>query len=189
MPGPLYNRLFEVAASQYGYVTVADARALGAPVERLSTMAARGTLVHVSSGVYRFPAFPVSRLDQFMEATLWPHDGGVLSHATALDLHELCDVNPAEIHVTVGPRFRTNREVPPVLRLHRRALAERDVMTHEGLTIVTPRRAILDGIEQHLGDELIDQAIEAARGRGAIRTRDVAEIETARRSRHSEGPR
>jgi predicted transcriptional regulator of viral defense system len=182
MPGPLYNRLFEVAASQYGYVTVADARALGAPVERLSTMAARGTLVRVSSGVYRFPAFPVSGLDQLMEATLWPHDGGVLSHATALDLHELCDVNPAEIHVTVGPRFRTNREVPPVLRLHRRALAERDVMAHEGLAIVTPRRAILDGIEQHLGDELIEQAIGTARARGAIRTRDVAEIEAARRA-------
>jgi hypothetical protein len=60
MPGLLYNRLFEVAASQYGYVTAADARALGAPVGRLSTMTARGTLVHVSSGVYRFPAFPVT---------------------------------------------------------------------------------------------------------------------------------
>jgi predicted transcriptional regulator of viral defense system len=182
MPGPLYNRLFEVATSQYGYVTGADARALGAPVERLSTMAARGTLVHVSTGVYRFPAFPVSRLDQFMEATLWPHGRGVLSHATALDLHELCDVNPAEIHVTVGPRFRTNRKVPPVLHLHRRALAERDVMAHEGLAIVTPRRAILDGIEQHLGNELIDQAIETARARGAIRTRDVAELAAARRA-------
>lgn len=180
MPGLLYNRLFEVAASRYGYVTAADARALGAPVERLSKMAERGTLVRVSSGVYRFPAFPVSRLDQFMEATLWPHGGGVLSHATALDLHELCDVNPAEIHVTVGPRFRTSRTVPEVLRLHRRALAERDVMAHEGLRIITPRRAILDGIEQHLGDELIDQAIDTARARGAIRARDLAEIETAR---------
>jgi predicted transcriptional regulator of viral defense system len=181
MPGALYNRLFEVAADQYGYLTADDARALGAPVERLSAMAARGTLVRVSSGVYRFPTFPVSRLDQFMEATLWPHGGGVLSHATALDLHELCDVNPAEIHVTVAPRFRTNREVPAVLRLHRRALAEPDVTTHEALRIVTPRRAILDGIEQHLGDELIDQAIGTARARGAIRARDVAEIEAARR--------
>jgi len=182
MPGPLYNRLFEVAASRYGYVTAEDARGLGVPVERLSTMAARGTLERVSSGVYRFPAFPVSRLDQFVEATLWPHGGGVLSHATALDLHELCDVNPAQIHVTVASRFRTNRDVPAVLRLHRRALAERDVTTYEGVRVVTPRRAILDGIEQHLGDELIDQAIDAARARGAIRARDVAEIEEARRA-------
>jgi predicted transcriptional regulator of viral defense system len=180
MPGPLYNRLFEIAASRYGYVTAEDARGMRVPVERLSTMAARGTLVRVSSGVYRFPAFPVGPLDQFVEATLWPHGGGVLSHATALDLHELCDVNPATIHVTVAPRFRTNRNVPEVLRLHRRALAESDVTMHEGLRIVTPRRAILDGIEQHLGDELIDQAIDTARARGAIRARDLAAIEKAR---------
>jgi len=37
-------------------------------------------------------------------------------------------------------------------------------------------------IALYLGDELIDQAIGTAQARGAIRTRDVAEIETERRA-------
>lgn len=118
-----------------------------------------------------------------MHATLWPHGRGVLSHATALDLHDLCDVNPARIHVTVRAAFRTNRPVPEVLALHRRDLADQDVTFHEGIRIVTPRRAILDGIEQDLGDHLIEQAIDTARRRGQIRGRDLDGIEHARTAR------
>lgn len=181
MPGPLYTRLFEIAAGQYGYLTANDAHELGVPVTRLNTMAARGALVHVSRGVYRFPIFPSGPLDQYFEMTLWPRGGGVISHATALDLHGLCDVNPAKIDVTVKLAHRITREPPPVMRLHRRTLDDDDVTWHEGIPIVTPKRAILDGIEQHLGSELIDQAIDTAKTRGVLRRRDLAEINDARR--------
>lgn len=180
MPGQLFTKLFEIAAGQFGYLTVADAHDLGVPVTRLNTMTARGTLDHVSRGVYRFPVFPAGPLDQYFEMTLWPVGGGVLSHATALDLHGLCDVNPARIHVTVRSHHRTNRELPPVMLLHRRTLAEGDITWHEGIPIVTPRKAILDGIEQHLGGDLIDQAIETAQARGLLRRRDLTEIDGAR---------
>jgi len=181
MPGSVYSQLFEIAAGQYGYVTADDAHELGVPITRLNTMVARGTLDHVSRGVYRFPVYPAGPLDQYFELTLWPHGGGVISHATALDLHGLCDVNPATVHLTVGPAFRTNRKAPRVLTLHRRALAEDDLTWHEGIRIVTPRRAILDGIEQHLGDDLIDQAVTTARERGVLRRHDLAAIDAARR--------
>lgn len=180
MPGRLYTKLFEVAAGQYGYLTADDARALDVPVTRLNTMVARRTLDHVSRGVYRFPLFPSGALDEYFEMTLWPRGGGVLSHATALDLHRLCDVNPATIHVTVAPAHRTVRKPPKVLRLHRRALAAGDVTWHEGIPVVTPRRAILDGIEQNLGSDLIDQAIDTAQSRGILRSDDIRSIETAR---------
>jgi hypothetical protein len=64
--------------------------------------------------------------------------------------------------------------------LHRRTLADGDVTWHEGIPIVTPRKAILDGIEQHLGGDLIDQAIETAQRRGLLRRRDLVEIDGAR---------
>jgi predicted transcriptional regulator of viral defense system len=68
---------------------------------------------------------------------LWPLGvQGVLSHATALDLHGLCDINPTRIDVTVPRGFRTTRTPPQVLRLHREPLDERDVTWHEGLPIV-----------------------------------------------------
>jgi len=180
VPGQLYARLFEVAAGRYGYLTADDAHDLGVPVTRLNTMVARGTLVHVARGVYRFPLFPSGPLDQYFEMTLWPRGGGIISHTTALDLHGLCDVNPAKIDVTVKLTHRTTRLPPPVMRLHRRALRYDDVTRHEGIPIVIPKRAILDAIEQHFGSELIDQAIATAKTRGVLSRRDLAEIDDAR---------
>ncbi len=61
-------------------------------------------------GLFRFADVPAGPLDQYAEATLWPLEiQGVLSHATALDLHALCDVNPSRIDITVPRDFRTTR--------------------------------------------------------------------------------
>lgn len=166
----------DVAVGQYGYVTAEDAAAVDVVADRLRKMAERGTLERVAYGLYRVPAIPVTGLDQYMEATLWPRGGGVISHDTALDLHELCDINPAKVHVTVRKDLRITREIPPAYRLHHRDLDERDVTRHEGIPIVTPARAIRDGIEIHLGAHLIKQAIVTARQRGAISKTEEAEL-------------
>ena len=127
-----------------------------------------------------FPDVPGTSLDQYMEAVLWARGPAALSHATALDLHDLSDVNPAKIHLTVPADFRTTRAPKDMYVLHRRDLAAADVTYHDGIPIVTARRAILDGIEQHLGGHLIDQAVVAARRRGLVRPADLAEIRRAR---------
>ena len=54
-------------------------------------------------GLYRMPAVPVTSLDAYVEAVLCSGHQGVLSHEIALDLYELCDVNPVAI-VTRLPR-------------------------------------------------------------------------------------
>ena len=169
MPGKNYNTLFELATDQYGYVTTEDAEAVDVPAKRVAEMAHHGTLDHVAHGVYRVVTFPRHPLDQYMEATLWPRGvRGVLSHETALDLHDLCDVNPAKLHITVPKRWRTNREVPEPYVLHQRDLDPGDVTYHEGIPIVTPARAILDGIETNVRADLVEQAIETARRRGLL---------------------
>lgn len=43
--------------------------------------------------------FPRTGSTKFMQATLWPRGLGIISHDSALDLWELCDVNPARIHL------------------------------------------------------------------------------------------
>ncbi|MGH7506250.1 MAG: type IV toxin-antitoxin system AbiEi family antitoxin domain-containing protein [Longimicrobiales bacterium] len=187
MPGRVYNELLDFAAGQYGYVTTADARALGIDPDRLRTMARRGTIEPIAHGLYRIPAVPATGLDQYMEATLWPHGGGVLSHDTALDLHDLCDVNPAKVHVTVPARLRINREIPAAFRLHFRDLTDDDVTRHEGIPVVMPLRAIQDGIEAHLGNHLIEQAIESARRRGLIGRHDMRGLRQRTRGAASAG--
>jgi predicted transcriptional regulator of viral defense system len=145
---------------------------------RLPEMAARGVVERVDRGLYRFPAVPRTALDQYMEAVLWPHRArGVISHASALDLHDLCDVNPAHIDVTLPPAYRVTRVPPGVYRLHHRDLQPADIASREGIPVVTPRRAILDGIEAHLRGGLIQQAIETAGKRGLITRGEARQIE------------
>ena len=116
-----------------------------------------------------------------MQATLWPRRLGVISHDSALDLWDLCDVNPAKIHVTVPKTARIRRSVPPLYEVHVRDLDAADVTRVEGIRVVTPVRAILGGIERHLDGRLIGQAIDAARGRGLIAVDEVAALEAAGR--------
>jgi predicted transcriptional regulator of viral defense system len=189
MPGRVYEALHDIATGTYGYLTPADARAIGVAPARLVEMKARGHLEQIDHGLYRMRAIPATALDQLMEATLWPRALGVLSHDTALDLHDLCDVNPARVHVTVPRAYRVRRAVPPVYALHRRDLDEADAMRHEGIPVVTPYRAILDGIERDLGGGLIDQAIETARRRGQITEAQRAELERPRLEREIAGSR
>jgi predicted transcriptional regulator of viral defense system len=180
MPGRVYNTLFELATEQYGYVTAEQAVELGFAKSRLPQMAARGVAERVERGLYRFQAMPRTALDQYMQAVLWPHRAhGVISHASALALHDLCDVNPAHIDITVPAGYRVTRVPPGIYRLHHRTLRPVEVTRHEGIPVVTPRRAILDGIEAHIRHGLIEQAIETARGRGSITRADAAELELA----------
>ncbi len=172
--------LLDHAQQQYGYLTPADARALDIDPTQLRLMAARHTLEHLGHGLYRMPMVPVTQLDAYMEAVLWTSRLGVLSHETALDLHELCDVNPSAIHITVPSGFRTRKAVPEIYRLHPFELDSAEVGWHEGIPIVTPERAILGGIEQALGWQLVDQAIDTARARGLITKAAARRLATLR---------
>ena len=55
--------------------------------------------------------------------TLWSADKqgnpqGIWSHETALDIHELSDVAPAKLHMSVPRSFRKGTEIPNNLCLH-----------------------------------------------------------------------
>lgn len=181
MPGRVYEKLFEVAIDQYGYITSADARDLGLGAGHLVDLARRGNLDRIAHGLYRFRVVPVTMRDQLMEATLWPRRLGVISHASALDLWELSDVNPAKVHVTVPQAARIRRRSPPAYKVHQRDLSPADVTRAEGIPVVTGCRAILDGIEAHLGGHLIDQAVQTAISRGQLTSAERAEITAARK--------
>jgi predicted transcriptional regulator of viral defense system len=105
---------------------------------------------------------------------------GVLSDATALDLHDLCDVNPSRIDVTVPRGFRTTREPPAAMRLHREDLIDDGITWHQGLPIVTVYRAIEGSIVQGVGWNLIEQAIDTARRTGRLTAASAGELRALR---------
>lgn len=177
MPGRWYNEMFEVAADRNGYITTEDVRDLGGNLQLLADMHRHGQLDHLAHGLYRFTSFPAGPLDELMQATLWPRRLGVISHDSALDLWDLCDVNPTKIHVTVPKSARIRRKAPPVYEVHVRDLDPADVTRLEGIPVVSPTRAIRDGIERHLDRRLIAQAIDSARRRGLAQRDDLRALE------------
>lgn len=167
MAGRIQRELWEVAVDQYGYVTSKDARRLGINAVELGKLAARNQLEHVSYGVYRFPQLPVTPLDPYMLATLWANGRGVLSHDTALDLHDLCDINPSKLYLTV-PGRRPERQGGELYVVHSEPLVDDEVTWHEGIPIVTVQKAIGQGIASGVPSYLLTQALRTARDRGAI---------------------
>ncbi len=177
MPGKWYTELFEIAADQYGFITTQDVTSIGGRDQVLVDMERHGHLDRVARGLYRFRSLPPTARDELMAATLWPNRLGVISHDSALDLWDLCDVNPAKIHLTVPKTARIRRQVLPSYAVHVRDLAPADVANIEGIPVVTPLRAILDGFDQHLDRRLLDQAISAARRRVLLLADELSSID------------
>jgi predicted transcriptional regulator of viral defense system len=170
MPGRNFDKLALIAADQQGLLAAADAREAGIDPHRLVDMERRGTIERVGRGLYRFPLLDARpELGQVAQATMWADRKGVLSHDTALDLYGLCDVNPAQIHITIPTSYRVQKEVPGLYALHKRDLEKGEKTLFEGIPIVTPQRAILDGIESGMRGDLLRQAIDTAHGRGQLR--------------------
>jgi predicted transcriptional regulator of viral defense system len=176
VPGAVYTEIFDVAVDQYGYVRTEDLRELGIDIKRLGDLKARGLATHVAAGLYRLNAVPATRYDQYMEAVLWHRGLGVLSHETALDFYDVCDINPAKIHITVPKQPRVTRTPPPLYRLYRENLDPRTVTRREGIPIVTLETAIRQCAQIHVSRHLLKQAIENGRRGGQLRAEPAATL-------------
>jgi predicted transcriptional regulator of viral defense system len=167
MPGQIYNRIAELAADNYGYITTDEAEAAEINPHRLLELAHRAQLERRGTGLYRVPLIPPTPLDAYREATLWPRGAeAVISHGTALDVYGLGDVNPAKIHITVPRTHRPRRQVPAQYRLHREDLQGGEVTLYEGIPIVTAAKAVRQA--QRLGPALLRQAIHESEQRGLV---------------------
>lgn len=183
------DRVIERAVEQHGYVTTRDARELGIDPTQLRILAARGRLERVARGVYRVPVLPRTEHDELAEAVAWRLGRGVVSHASALVLHGLSDVNPSRIHLTV-PRDNHPRAAGGELyRLHRRVLASSDVTEKDDLPVTTVARTLRDCLAigtdpeqlRHALDQAVDEGLVRPRERDGLRAEIDGRTQTERR--------
>lgn len=174
--------LYGIAEDQAGFFTAAQARVAGLHQVRLIQLAQHGDIERVSRGVYRLTRFPISRLGHYMEAVLWPQVRrpdvvGVVSHQSALSIHELFDASPARVHVTLPTAVRIRRDVPNSLAIHYADLSPNDVERVEGVPVTTPARSIRDAHASHLGNDLVRQAIADGRRSGVLSNSEADRLE------------
>lgn len=170
-PDDARKRLLEVARTQAGYFTAAQALEAGYSRRLQHYHARRGHWTRVDRGVYRLRDYPSTPLEDLVRWFLWTHGRAVVSHDTAAAVHELGDLLPARVHLTVVKGFR--KRLPPSLVVHRAALADVEVQEYGGLRVTTPLRTILDLLRDGTESDRLTTVVREALDRGAVRRNTV----------------
>ena len=169
-----------VASEHEGLFTAREAEEAGVARVLVVQLAHRGRLERVAQGLYRFPNWPTTALQQFHEAVLWPHahrelEYALLSHDSALELYNLTQLNPGAIHVTLPPKTRISRKQPAWLRLHFADVTENDRAWEQGVPVVSIPRALEDIGPIH-GTDVVHRAVSEARERRLLREDELQRL-------------
>ncbi len=168
-----FRALYAVATTQGGYFTAKQAGAAGYGIRHLDYHAKTGNFERVGHGLYRLPTIPLYEHDDLIRLSLWSRDRSdrpqaVASHITALELHQLSDVLPTRIHLTVPRSFR--KAVPTGAVLHKASVEPEDVQEWTGFRVTSPQRTLLDvATDRSITEEQLDRAVKEAVERGLVR--------------------
>jgi predicted transcriptional regulator of viral defense system len=172
--------LFTIAEGQQGYFTTKQAGDAGYQPGSQAHHVKSGNWVRAERGIYRLTRFPQSSEEQLVIYALWSRNRegrpeGVYSHQTALSIHELSDVNPAKLHMTVPVAFRRTAKTPNVLVLHRSNLDQKDIELRQGFAVTRPLRTIADlAVAESTARGLVQQALMEGRRSGVITAREIS---------------
>ncbi|SCA64133.1 Uncharacterized protein SCG7086_CE_00070 [Chlamydiales bacterium SCGC AG-110-P3] len=175
------DQLFDIADRQQGYFTAMQAQASGIPRSNFHRRLASGEWIREQRGIYRLARYPVTDRPELVIYSLWSCDRkgnvqSVWSHETAMDIHDLSDVMPGKMHMTVPRGFRKGTSIPKVLHLHYDKLDDSDVELRQGYRVTTPLKTLIDVAEEgRVSPDLIAQGLEQAFQRGLITRRGVTE--------------
>lgn len=177
-PRETERHLVAIASEQGGYFTAQQALSVGYTYRQQHFHRERGNWLLIDRGLFRLRDYPSSSREDLIRWGFWSRDRkgkirAVVSHESALAFHDLSDIMPAKLHLTVPKGFR---KIPPgACVLHYAALAEQEIEHHQGFQVTTPLRTIKDVAESTLSPEHLIKALRDAMSRGLIRRKQLEE--------------
>lgn len=161
------KRLLANVTHYDGYFARADAREAGASEMAFEAILREQKVEPVASEVFRLAHFPRSDHEELISLWLQTDRKGVISHDTALLLHELSDVLPRRRHITVPPGWDpVDRQLDANVVLHHAEVGEDEIRWLGPVPYTAPLRTLRDCIASHLSPDLIEQAITEGLQRG-----------------------
>ena len=104
----------------------------------------------------------------------------MVSHQTALWLHGLSDVLPAQVHLTLPEAWRRRRfRVPAGIVLHYADVASDERSWFGPAPATNASRTLSDCAKSGLSPELLRQAAQQALRRGLVTRSELVDVETA----------
>src|SRR4051794_1305134 len=165
----LDNRLAELAAEQWGVVSIVDLRACGLTDKAVFSRVRNGRLHPLHRGVYAVghPNIPLN--GRFLAAVKACGPTAYLSHFSAAALHGIVTWDGRQPEVTT-----TNARIHPGIRTHR--TTKRKEVTHrEGIRVTTPAQTLHD-LSSMPQFKALRRATREARRRGLITPSQAAAI-------------
>lgn len=178
---PDHTCLFNMASSQSGYFTAAQARECGFSYALLRHHTTEGRFERVRRGLYRLRDYPTSVRGEVVAAWLAAgKDVAVVSHESALEILGLADVVPDRIHLTV-PRSQRGRRKIPGVKIHTTMvpLDDNEVVIRDGMRMTNVVRSIAEAIKTGMAPEQAIVAVRQAIERG-MATRAQLHLRAAR---------
>lgn len=173
---PEWDALFDVAQAHAGYFTTKQAARAGYSPQLLAHYRHK-RVESVRRGIYRLIHFPASDHEDLVVLWLWSEQQGVFSHETALALHDLSDILPSRVHLTLPASWRRRRlRIPSGLVLYFADIGNGDRSSFEAVPVTAPLKTLRDCIETHVEPRLVGQAIRQARRRGLISATDETRL-------------
>ncbi len=168
--------LLALAADQGGFFTARQALAVGYSYPEQHYHVTQGNWIRVVRGIFRLREYPLPERSDLIVLSLLSADRlgepqAVVSHETALALHELGDANPARVHLTVPPGFR--KRLPVQVILHRAHLTDQDWEDWGGYRVTTPLRTLRDIAGSAESWPFLEDAVREALERGLVRRSQI----------------
>jgi predicted transcriptional regulator of viral defense system len=177
---PNWDRLYETASAQEGYFTTQQAAGAGYSSQLLLKHVRAGRVARIRRGIYRLVHFPAGEHEDLVTAWLWFERGGVISHQSALALHGLSDVLPAQLHLTLPRAWRARRfRVPAGVVLHHADVAPEERAWFGPVPATDPRRSLNDCAHEGLSPDLLRQAAQHALRRGIVTKDELGNVDDA----------
>lgn len=168
------QKLFRTAEMQQGFFTARQAKDAGYKDNTHPYHVQSRDWIRIYRGIYRLAKFPQTERPDLVIWSLWSCNRqgkveGVYSHQTALSIHQLSDVMPHKLDMTVPPSFRRNSVIPSNLKLHFKKIPQNQITASDGYWVTTPYQTLLDVIEEDsISHDLILQALKEASQKGII---------------------
>lgn len=173
------RELNAVAMGQGGYFTFRQARDLGYRTPHIHYHISAGNFEKAGHGIYRLPLVPISEHDDLIRLSLWSRNDlgepqAVVSHESAAFIHELGEVIPSKVHLTVPKRFR--KVTPKGCILHKSEFGRREVEEREGFKITSPLRTIIDLADSPFGQEQLEKAVKDCLQKGLVTKTELMNV-------------
>lgn len=164
----LRRRLFALASTQGGYFSAAQAKEVGYSYPAQAHHASAGNWTRVDRGVFRLTEWVPGVHDYLARWSLWSKGRAVVSHETALGVHDVGEFDSPTIHLTAPPGFTMRDDA---LTLHFAVLAPVDTVEMAGFRVTSVLRSLIDVAATEPDEEQLSRAIQEAERRGLVTPR------------------